>query len=193
MLPAEPKWPVKKSLGLVTNILTRHIFFHDFSHRSIFLLQSAPQKTGSIKKAHCPSCWQAHSPGPSHWDYTLSSHYSKPIYICMYMYIYVCVYNLSLRWNYTDLARWLAHLNFHPASRLWSYLCLFEWFAILFSRGPLWLRDCTQVSCIASRFFTIWATREALFQGREYIQVIWKGFCQTFSLKINYFLKNIPW
>ena len=115
------------------------------------------------------------------------------IYIYIYVYMCVCIYNLSLRWNYTDLARWLAHLNSHPASRLWSYLCLFEWFAILFSRGPPWLRDCTQASCIASRFFTIWATREALFQGREYIQVIWKGFCQTFSLKINYFLKNIPW
>ena len=29
------------------------------------------------------------------------------------------------------------------------------------SRGPSWLRNWTRVSCIASRFFTIWATREA--------------------------------
>ena len=28
------------------------------------------------------------------------------------------------------------------------------------SRGPSWHRDRTQVSCIAGRFFTIWATRE---------------------------------
>ena len=38
---------------------------------------------------------------------------------------------------------------------------ILEWFAILFSRGSSRLRDQTQDSCIAGRFFTIWATREA--------------------------------
>ena len=38
---------------------------------------------------------------------------------------------------------------------------ILEWFAILLSRGSSWLRDKTQVSCIAGRFFTGWATREA--------------------------------
>ena len=36
-----------------------------------------------------------------------------------------------------------------------------EWVAMPFSRGSSWPRDWTQVSCIADRFFTIWATREA--------------------------------
>ena len=36
---------------------------------------------------------------------------------------------------------------------------ILEWFAIPFSRGSSWLRDRTRVSCIAGRFFTIWATR----------------------------------
>jgi len=36
-----------------------------------------------------------------------------------------------------------------------------QWVAIPFSRGSSWLRDQTRVSCIADRFFTIWATREA--------------------------------
>ena len=36
-----------------------------------------------------------------------------------------------------------------------------EWVAIPFSRGPSQSRDQTQVSWIAGRFFTIWATREA--------------------------------
>ena len=40
---------------------------------------------------------------------------------------------------------------------------ILEWVAIPFSRGSSWPRDQTQVSCIAGRFFTIWATREALF------------------------------
>ena len=34
-------------------------------------------------------------------------------------------------------------------------------FVISFSRGSFWPRDRTWVSCIASRFITIWATREA--------------------------------
>ena len=36
-----------------------------------------------------------------------------------------------------------------------------EWVAISFSGGSSWLRDRTQVSSIAGRHFTVWATREA--------------------------------
>ena len=36
-----------------------------------------------------------------------------------------------------------------------------EWVAFPFSRGSSQPRDQTQVSCIAARFFTSWATREA--------------------------------
>ena len=39
---------------------------------------------------------------------------------------------------------------------------ILEWVAIPFSRGSSQPRDWTRVSCIADRFFTIWATREAL-------------------------------
>ena len=39
---------------------------------------------------------------------------------------------------------------------------ILEWFVIPFSRGSSWPRDWTWVSCIAGRFFTIWATRETL-------------------------------
>ena len=38
---------------------------------------------------------------------------------------------------------------------------ILEWVAIPFSRGSPWPRDQTQVSCMAGRFFTIWAMREA--------------------------------
>ena len=37
---------------------------------------------------------------------------------------------------------------------------ILEWVAVSFSRGSSWLRDKTWGSCIAGRFFTIWATRE---------------------------------
>ena len=40
-----------------------------------------------------------------------------------------------------------------------------EWVAISFSRGSSWPRDQTQVSCIAGRHFTLWATREAPFNN----------------------------
>ena len=39
---------------------------------------------------------------------------------------------------------------------------ILEWVAISFSRGSSQPRDQTWVSCTAGRFFTIWATREAL-------------------------------
>ena len=38
---------------------------------------------------------------------------------------------------------------------------ILEWVAMPSSRGSSQPRDQTQVSCIAGRFFTIWATREA--------------------------------
>ena len=44
---------------------------------------------------------------------------------------------------------------------------ILEWVAIPFSRGFSWPRDWTQVSCIAGRFFTIWAAREAQNNGHK--------------------------
>ena len=40
---------------------------------------------------------------------------------------------------------------------------ILEWVAIPFSRGSSQSRDRTRVSCIAGRFFSIWATREAIW------------------------------
>ena len=42
-----------------------------------------------------------------------------------------------------------------------------EWVAHPFSRGSSWPRNWTRVSCIAGRFFTNWATREALIKLRS--------------------------
>ena len=38
---------------------------------------------------------------------------------------------------------------------------ILEWVAVSFSRRSPWPRDLTQVSCIAGKFLTNWATREA--------------------------------
>ena len=51
---------------------------------------------------------------------------------------------------------------------------ILEWVAIPFSRGSCHPNDWTWVSCIAGRFFTIWANRETL---RELIMSAYFAFC----------------
>ena len=51
-----------------------------------------------------------------------------------------------------------------------------EWAAISFSRGSSWPRSWNQVSCVAGRFFTIWATREGLsflFSSVQSLSRVW--------------------
>ena len=52
---------------------------------------------------------------------------------------------------------------------------ILEWVAFPFSRGSSQPRDRTQVSCIAGRFFTIWATREtrSIFNTQESRFEVW--------------------
>ena len=50
-----------------------------------------------------------------------------------------------------------------------SQVRILEWVAISFSRGSFQPRDWTQVSCIAGRFFTTWATREDQSSTRSHI------------------------
>ena len=59
---------------------------------------------------------------------------------------------------------------------------ILEWVAIPFSRGSSWPRDQTQVSCIAGRRFTLWATREAYF-----IEVLLKSSTIVIELSISLF------
>ena len=59
---------------------------------------------------------------------------------------------------------------------------ILEWVTVPFSRGSFQARDQTQVSHIAGRFFTVWATREALKGTQKFLlglrpraeAVIWK-------------------
>ena len=50
---------------------------------------------------------------------------------------------------------------------------ILEWVAFPFSRGSSQPRDRTQVSHIAGRFFTSWATREALLENPQLILCKW--------------------
>ena len=48
---------------------------------------------------------------------------------------------------------------------------ILEWIAIPFSRGSSWPRDRTQVSFIAGRFFTIWATGKIFTGWQSWTQI----------------------
>ena len=53
-----------------------------------------------------------------------------------------------------------------PGSSVYGILQarILEWVAIPFSKESYWPRDQTQVSCNAGRFFTVWATKDALIR-----------------------------
>ena len=82
---------------------------------------------------------------------------------------------------------------------------ILEWLAISFSRGSSKPRNPTWTSCTASRFFTIWATREALVPVAVSFYFIfrkpWNGlkqyiyqinFNDTLYLKLGLYLQSIP-
>ena len=78
---------------------------------------------------------------------------------------------------------------------------ILAWVAISFSRGLSWTRDQTQVSCITDRFFTVWATREALQWG-IWLQLWWAKWnvslsevsqsCLTLCNPMDYSLPGSP-
>ena len=78
-----------------------------------------------------------------------------------------------------------------PGSSVYGILQarILEWVAIPFSRGSYWPRDRTQVSCIAGRFFTVWATREV-----QYICINqFFSSCSSFSVNISVLMLKPPW
>ena len=84
------------------------------------------------------------------------------VFICLWDFfsrdcVCVCVCVCSVVSNSTDCSL--------PGSFVHGILQarILEWVAIPFSRGSSQPRDWTQVSCIAGRFFTIWATRTSSY------------------------------
>ena len=79
--------------------------------------------------------------------------------ISLLFHLYSCIESESHSVLSNSLVPWtVAHQG--PLSMEFSRVL--EWVAISFSRTCSWPRDWTRVSCLAGRFFTIWATREAL-------------------------------
>ena len=57
-------------------------------------------------------------------------------------------------------------MEFSNSRRILQAIIL-EWIAIPFSRGTSQPRDWTLVSCIAGRFFTVWATEKSLWGSTD--------------------------
>ena len=79
--------------------------------------------------------------------------------VCVCVCVYVCVLvaqSCPTLWDPMDCSP--------PGSSVHGILLatILEWVAIPFSRGSSWLKDQTKVSCIAGRFFTIWAIKEVI-------------------------------
>ena len=79
---------------------------------------------------------------------------------------------LSLSWVWLFATPWTVALQ-GPLSKGVFQERLLEWVTILFSRGSSWPRDQTQVSHIAGRFLTIWATAEAPCLSRVNSNSLW--------------------
>ena len=69
---------------------------------------------------------------------------------------------------------------------------ILKWEAILFSRGSSQPKDQSQVSCIAGRFFTIWATREAPSSKLAWTNSCGKVRFQEIKINTNS-LEVCPW
>ena len=67
---------------------------------------------------------------------------------------------------------------------------ILEWIAISFSRVSSWSRNRTQVSYIAGRFFTRWATREThvIFLMAVFNQI--RSILKSYSLLENWLVIN---
>ena len=75
----------------------------------------------------------------------------------VYVYCWYCLVSKSCLTLCNPMDYSLSDFSVHGISQA----RILEWVAISFSRGSFQLRNRTGVSCIAGRFFTDWAIREA--------------------------------
>ena len=100
----------------------------------------------------------------SHWDFDRNVLILYIVLHKMDILIALPLLNKEVKWKSLSHV-WLFATPWTVACQLLCHEILevkiLEWVSIPFSREPYQPRDWTQVSCIAGRFFTSWATREA--------------------------------
>ena len=110
--------------------------------------------------------------------YNFETFISQTFMLCFPLLKIVSVYVLDTQscptlWNFMDCSPPRSSDNGILQARI------LEWITISFSRASSQPRDRTRVSCIAGRFFTVWATREAL--NIVYLHFLY-GKKQTFNV-----------
>ena len=83
------------------------------------------------------------------------------IYTYIHICIYIKLYSIHWKWKPFSHARLCNPMDYIVHGIL--HARILEWAAFTFSRGSSQPRDWTQVSHVGGRFFTSWATREALW------------------------------
>ena len=93
-----------------------------------------------------------------------------PTWLCLFFFgifvLHICMLCMYAKWNisHSVVSNSCNPMNYSPpGSSAHGILqtAILEWVTLPFSKGFSQPRDRTQVSHIAGRFFTIWATREA--------------------------------
>ena len=104
-----------------------------------------------------------------HWIIEKAREFQKNIYSCFFDFINYPKASDCVKWSEVKVAQSCLTLCDRMDYTVHGILQarILEWVAFLFSRGSSQPRDQTQVSCIAGRFFTRWATKEA--------QEFWSG------------------
>ena len=150
-------------------------------------MQSPLFSTGSYAQCFPPIlvCGESER-AENHWQRVLKT-------VATLIHTYICLWNVCV---FKQIEYWLGqkvHLGYekkkphnilaNPVSESRSVMSdslrlsfqarIPEWVAFPFSVGPSQPRDWTQVSCIAGRFFTSWATREAPKWKSLYCVCLW--------------------
>jgi len=114
--------------------------------------------------------------------------YSREIQICMYTWKWKC-YLISHVW--LSVTTWTVRSP--PGSSVHGILQarILEWGAISFSRRSSRPRDQTQVSCIAGRFCTTWATKDT--HTHTYIYTFIYNSRLSFITGYHNIVNIVPW
>ena len=104
--------------------------------------------------------------------YLFDRYFCSTLFSGGFFFYVSCFFSISVPWTWKLLSAQSCPTLCDPLDYTVHGIlrsAILEWVAFPFSRGSSQPRDQTQVSCIAGRFFTSWATREAQVSLRSYL------------------------
>ena len=157
----------RKRIRAKNQVSQRHVFGNVFLITIVIKFQCLKfrkvQTCSNANKRKIKITSIFNSPEIVSWAFWCLLFCSSCMYMCVLFInrnrIFVCAQSLSPVWLFAT--PWtVAHQAPLPMGILQGRIL--EWVAMPFSRASSQPRDWTQISCIAGRFFTVWATRGAL-------------------------------